>query len=151
MSTHRLTRLHHVPADKTGAPWQFSLASWSAPAYSRQFEKDVKRLHVKNLDKLKIAVRGETRSTQSTVTTSLSELRWSARHIESDWLLINHSDLFRDERVSEPYGAPSCGTRVPYSQSDTRSPALVERQGAGRTASVPAHSPRTITAKASRE
>jgi mRNA interferase YafQ len=86
------------------------------PAYTRQFEKDVKRLqrHGKNLDKIKIIIRSLIAEDKLDPIHQDHKLigNWQGRRecrIESDWLLIykieekrvvfertgTHSDLFR--------------------------------------------------------
>ncbi|RLB30578.1 MAG: type II toxin-antitoxin system YafQ family toxin [Deltaproteobacteria bacterium] len=86
------------------------------PVYTRQFEKDVKRLERrgKNLEKLKIITRSLVAEEQLDPLHRNHKLigNWQGRrecHIESDWLLIykteegrvifertgTHSDLFR--------------------------------------------------------
>ena len=86
------------------------------PAYTRQFEKDVKRMqrHGKNLDKIKIIIRSLIAEDKLDPIHRDHKLigNWQGRrecHIESDWLLIyktkeervvfertgTHSDLFR--------------------------------------------------------
>ena len=85
------------------------------PAYTRQFEKDVKRMqrHGKNLDKIKIIIRSLIAEDKLDPIHRDHKLigNWQGRrecHIESDWLLIykikeerivfertgTHSDLF---------------------------------------------------------
>ena len=75
-----------------------------------------------------------TRSTQSTVTTVLSATMLVCANATSSPTAVDggiqdrirtHRDS-EDERVSESQWAPSCADRAPYSQSNTRSPALVE-------------------------
>jgi mRNA interferase YafQ len=86
------------------------------PVYSRQFDKDVKRMqrHNKNLEKLKIIIRSLVAEESMDTIHREHKLigNWKGRwecHIESDWLLIykieenriifertgTHSDLFR--------------------------------------------------------
>ena len=87
------------------------------PVYTRQFDRDVKRMkrRGKNLDKLKIIIRSLLREEQLDPIHRDHKLigNWQGRrecHIESDWLLIykyeidriifertgSHSDLFRN-------------------------------------------------------
>jgi mRNA interferase YafQ len=86
------------------------------PVYSRQFDKDVKRMQRrnKNLEKLKIIIRSQVAEESMDTIHREHKLigNWKGRwecHIESDWLLIykieenriifertgTHSDLFR--------------------------------------------------------
>lgn len=86
------------------------------PVYTRQFDKDVKRLkkRAKNLEKLKIIIRSLVEEEPVDPINRDHKLigNWKGRrecHIESDWLLIykikenqiifertgTHSDLFR--------------------------------------------------------
>jgi mRNA interferase YafQ len=86
------------------------------PVYSRQFDKDVKRMQRrnKNLEKLKIIIRSLVAEESMDTIHREHKLigNWKGRwecHIESDWLLIykieenriifertgTHSDLFR--------------------------------------------------------
>jgi len=86
------------------------------PVYTRQFEKDVKRMNKRgsNLEKMKIVIRSLVREEKLDPIHRDRKLigNWKGRrecHIESDWLLIyktdgdrivfertgSHSDLFR--------------------------------------------------------
>jgi len=86
------------------------------PAYTHQFEKDIKRMQrrVKNLEKIKIIIRSLISGDNLDLIHRDQKLigNWQGRrecHIESDWLLIykteeervvfertgTHSDLFR--------------------------------------------------------
>ncbi len=86
------------------------------PAYTRQFERDIKRMETrgKNLEKLKIIIRSIVTEEALDAINRDHKLigNWNGRrecHIESDWLLIymvesdrvvfertgSHSDLFQ--------------------------------------------------------
>ncbi len=86
------------------------------PVYTRQFEKDIKRMNKRgsNLEKMKIIIRSLVREEKVDPIHRDHKLigNWAGRrecHIESDWLLIyktdgdrivfertgSHSDLFR--------------------------------------------------------
>ncbi|MCP3891793.1 MAG: type II toxin-antitoxin system YafQ family toxin [Desulfobulbaceae bacterium] len=72
------------------------------PVYTRQFEKDIKRIKKrgKNLDKLKILIRSLLAEESIDPLHRDHKLvgNWKGRrecHIESDWLLIYKTDLNR--------------------------------------------------------
>jgi len=82
------------------------------PSYTRQFERDIKRMKKrgKNLDKLKIIIRSLIGEEPLDSIHRDHKLigNWKGRrecHIESDWLLIYKTDL--DYVIVEPTGTHS--------------------------------------------